>query len=132
MNVVKNINLLPKELQWKVLLYTKHPVVDIIKSDECYPIIIKLKRDFYDYIQNNMLFFEETEVMDNTNTYFNPDMMKILYKVYIMDMSEDNRNKTIEWKRKIKRNVYSVYRKYDKKLKVTSVWKRNKKRLVRV
>ena len=35
--------------------------------------IVKLQRGFYDYIQDNMLFFEETEVMDNTNTYFNPD-----------------------------------------------------------
>ena len=66
-----------------------------LNKDECFPLIIKLQRGFYDYIQNNMLFFEETEVMDNTNTYFNPEMCKILYKVYLMDMSSRERQKTI-------------------------------------
>ena len=131
MGIVNNISLLPKELQWKVLLYTKHPIANIINNDNCYPIIIKLKRDFYDYIQNNMLFFEETEVMDNTNTYFNPDMMKILYKIYLGDMSMHNRNRTLKWKRFLKKNAYKIYHKYDKNLKITSVWKRYKGRLRR-
>ena len=131
MSLVNNIGILPKELQWKVLLYTKHPVADIIHKDDCYDTIVKLKRLFYDYIQENMLFFEETEVMDNTNTYFNPDMMGILYKVYLMDMTSDNREKTIELKRQIKRNAYKVYHKYDKKIKRLGTWIRKNGRLIR-
>ena len=113
MSLLDQIANLPKELQWQILLYTKHPVVEIINKDECFPLIIKLQRGFYDYIQNNMLFFEETEVMDNTNTYFNPEMCKILYKVYLMDMSSRERQKTIAIKRMIKRNAYKIYRIYD-------------------
>ena len=113
MSIMNNLSNLPKELQWQVFLYTKHPVVEAINKDECYNAVIKLKRDFYDYIQNNMLFFEETEVMDNTNTYFNPEMCKILYKVYLMDMSSRERQKTIAIKRMIKRNAYKIYRIYD-------------------
>ena len=113
MSLLDQIANLPKELQWQILLYTKHPVVEIINKDECFPLIIKLQRGFYDYIQNNMLFFEETEVMDNTNTYFNPEMCKILYKVYLMDMSSRERQKTMAIKRMIKRNAYKIYRIYD-------------------
>ena len=113
MSLLDQISNLPKELQWQILLYTKHPVAEIISKDECFPLIIKLQRGFFDYIQNNMLFFEETEVMDNTNTYFNPEMCKILYKVYLMDMSSRERQKTIEIKRMIKRNAYKIYRIYD-------------------
>ena len=103
MSLINKIDCLPKELQWQILLYTKHPVVEIINKDECFPLIIKLQRGFYDYIQNNMLFFEETEVMDNTNTYFNPEMCKILYKVYLMDMSSRERQKTMAIKREVTR-----------------------------
>ena len=113
MSLLDQISNLPKELQWQILLYTKHPVAEIISKDECFPLIIKLQRGFFDYIQNNMLFFEETEVMDNTNTYFNPEMCKILYKVYLMDMSSRERQKTIAIKRMIKRNAYKIYRIYD-------------------
>jgi len=113
MALLEQISNLPKELQWQILLYTKHPVAEIISKDECFPLIIRLQRGFFDYIQNNMLFFEETEVMDNTNTYFNPEMCKILYKVYLMDMSSRQRRKTIQIKRMIKRNAYKIYRIYD-------------------
>ena len=113
MSLLDQISNLPKELQRQILLYTKHPVAEIISKDECFPLIIKLQRGFFDYIQNNMLFFEETEVMDNTNTYFNPEMCKILYKVYLMDMSSRERQKTIAIKRMIKRNAYKIYRNYD-------------------
>tara|TARA_B100000902_G_C27292117_1_gene907751 strand:+ start:1670 stop:2077 length:408 start_codon:yes stop_codon:yes gene_type:complete len=113
MSILNKIQNLPKELQWQILLYTKHPVVEAINKDECYLPIIRLQRDFYDYIQNNMLFFEETEVMDNTNIYFNPDMCMILYKVYLMDMNPREREKTIEIKRMIKRNAYKIYNIYD-------------------
>ena len=113
MSLLDQISNLPKELQRQILLYTKHPVAEIISKDECFPLIIKLQRGFFDYIQNNMLFFEETEVMDNTNTYFNPEMCKILYKVYLMDMSSRERQKTIAIKRMIKRNAYKIYRIYD-------------------
>ena len=125
MSIMNNLSNLPKELQWQVFLYTKHPVVEAINKDECYNAVIKLKRDFYDYIQNNMLFFEETEVMDNTNTYFNPDMCKILYKVYLMDMSPRDREKTIYIKRMIKRNAYKIYRIYDHNYRIEYKWVRD-------
>ena len=122
MSLLDQISNLPKELQWQILLYTKHPVAEIISKDECFPLIIKLQRGFFDYIQNNMLFFEETEVMDNTNTYFNPEMCKILYKVYLMDMSSRERQKTIEIKRMIKRNAYKIYRIYDNDYEKEQNW----------
>tara|TARA_Y100000389_G_C17460740_1_gene521455 strand:+ start:3062 stop:3466 length:405 start_codon:yes stop_codon:yes gene_type:complete len=122
MSLLDQISNLPKELQWQILLYTKHPVAEIISKDECFPLIIKLQRGFFDYIQNNMLFFEETEVMDNTNTYFNPEMCKILYKVYLMDMSSRERQKTIEIKRMIKRNAYKIYRIYNNDYEKEQNW----------
>lgn len=126
MSIMDNLSNLPKELQWQILLYTKHPVVEAINNDACYSAVIKLKRDFYDYIQNNMLFFEETEVMDNTNTYFNPDMCMILYKVYLMDMNPLEREKTMEIKRMIKRNAYKIYRIYEHDYKKKFRWIRDK------
>ena len=133
MSLVDQIKYLPKELQWQILLYTQHPVAEAIKKDEYFMKIVKLQRGFYDYIQDNMLFFEETEVMDNTNTYFNPDMCKILYKVYLMDMAPNERHKTIAIKRMIKRNAQKIYHIYDHSYSVKTKWIRENRtgRLIR-
>ena len=72
-----------------------------------------------------MLFFEETEVMDDTNTYFNPDMCKILYKVYLMDMNPRERVKTMCIKRMIKRNAYKIYHIYDHDYRKKIKWIRD-------
>ena len=133
MSLLDQIANLPKELQWQILLYTKHPVVEIINKDECFPLIIKLQRGFYDYIQDNMLFFEETELMDNTNTYFNPDMCKMLFKIYLSDMTTHERYKTIAKKRMIKNRAQKNYHNYDDNYSVKRKWIRvsNSGRLIR-
>ena len=122
MVLVNKIANLPKELQWKILLYTKHPIVDIVNKSDYYLSIINLKRNFYDYIQENMLFFEETENMDETDTYFNPTMMKILYRVHLMDLGyrpiSHPEEKTYEINRRTKKNAYRIYHLYCSKVKL--------------
>ena len=133
MSLINQIKYLPKELQWQILLYTKHPVAEAIKKDDSFMDIIKLQRGFYDYIQDNMLFFEETELMDNTNTYFNPDMCKMLFKIYLSDMTTHERYKTIAKKRMIKNRAQKNYHNYDDNYRVKRKWIRvnNSGRLIR-
>ena len=133
MSLINQIKHLPKELQWQILLYTRHPVAEAIKKDDSFMDIIKLQRGFYDYIQDNMLFFEETEIMDNTNTYFNPDMCKMLFKIYLSDMTTHERYKTIAKKRMIKNRAQKNYHNYDDNYSVKRKWIRvnNSGRLIR-
>ena len=133
MSLINQIKYLPKELQWQILLYTRHPVAEAIKKDDSFMDIIKLQRGFYDYIQDNMLFFEETEIMDNTNTYFNPDMCKMLFKIYLSDMTTHERYKTIAKKRMIKNRAQKNYHNYDNNYRVKRKWIRvnNSGRLIR-
>ena len=133
MSLTNQIKYLPKELQWQILLYTRHPVAEAIKKDDSFMDIIKLQRGFYDYIQDNMLFFEETELMDNTNTYFNPDMCKMLFKIYLSDMTTHERYKTIAKKRMIKNRAQKNYHNYDDNYSVKRKWIRvnNSGRLIR-